>query len=265
MAFCRFCGKQIPDGTSCNCQQNTVPQNTVPQGTAPQPRTNTEQATQMASKAGEAAKNAFNNFKPYLKSFVKSPNETISDAVHNKCFNISLGFAAVHALALIVVLLGLIGAVVSASYDVDDYMGIDLDISLPIFRIMFGGILMAAAVITLSAVTLIVFAKLGKATLSFKQAFIVASFRTFWPSVVMAGIALIALFSPVFGGILALLGLPLIMQMITFGAINDIREYSGCRLSTTGKTFLVPFLYIVFYVAIAIVVFGIMSWCFAGY
>ncbi len=261
MAFCRFCGNQIPDGTVCTCQQNTAPQTIPPQ---PQPPAGGEQASEIVSRAGTAAKNAFNSFIPYLKAFIKSPSETVYNAVLNNSFNISFGFVIINALTLIITIWSLIGSLVSLANNATGLIGADLGISPPVFRMIFGGILMSAVAITLSAVTLIIFSKLGKVALSFKQAFIIASFRSFWPSVLILGGTLIALIGGIFGFIIALLAVSFATQMITFTAINDIRDYSGCQPSSTGKTFLVPLVYAIAYGVVTVAVIMIFSWCLGG-
>ncbi len=265
MAFCRFCGSQIPDGTVCPCQQNAAPQPTVTQ-VAPQPQAQSagEQAAAIAAKAGAAAKNAFNGFIPYLKAFTKAPGETVTDAVLNNRFSIALGFVAINALTLIIAIWSLLGSIVSLGTKASGAFGMELDIKLPVFRMIFGGILMSVAAIALCAVTLLIFAKIGKTGLTFKGAFIVAAFRSFWPSVLILGGTLIGLIGGVFGIIIAVLTLSFAAQMITVTAIGDINNFGGCAPSTTGKTFLVPILYAVAYGVICIVLMMLFSWCTSG-
>lgn len=261
MAFCRFCGSQIPDGTVCPCQQNAAPQ---PVATEVAPQTAGEQAAAIAAKAGAAAKNAFNGFIPYLKAFTKEPGATITDAVLNNKFTIALGFVAIHALTLIIAIWSLLGSIVSLGTKASGAFGVELDIKLPVFRMIFGGIFMATAAIALCAVTLLIFAKIGKTGLTFKGAFIVAAFRSFWPSVLILGGTLIGLIGGVFGLVIAFLALSFATQMITVTAIGDINNFGGCAPSTTGKTFLVPLLYAVACGVITVVLMMFFSWCTNG-
>lgn len=265
MAFCRFCGSQIPDGTICPCQQNVAPQPVATQVAPGQQGPSAgEQAAAMAAKAGAAAKNAFNGFIPYLKAFTKAPGDTITDAVLNNRFSIALGFVAIHALTLIIAIWSLLGSVVSLGTKTGGAIGVKIDIQLPVFRMIFGGILMALGVIALCAVTLLIFAKIGKTGLTFKGAFIVAAFRSFWPSVLILGGMLFALIGGVFGIIIAVLTLAFAAQMITVTAIGDINLFGGCAPSTTGKTFLVPLLYAVACGIVGIVILMLFSWCING-
>ncbi len=266
MAFCRFCGSQIPDGTICPCQQNVAQPIATQVAPQPQPQAQSagEQAAAMAAKAGAAAKNAFNGFIPYLKAFTKAPGETITDAVLNNRFSIALGFFAINALTLIIAIWSLLGSIVSLGTKAGGALGVELDVKLPVFRMIFGGILMSAAVIALCAVTLLIFAKVGKTGLTFKGAFIVAAFRSFWPSVLILGGTLFALIGGVFGIIIAVLTLSFAVQMITVTAIGDINLFGGCAPSTTGKTFLVPLLYAVACSVVGIVIMMLFSWCTSG-
>lgn len=270
MAFCRYCGSQIEDGATCPCRQNeNVNANTDFAAQTPAPAAQgSGSGSEFAAKVIDTVKTAANNFVPYVKSYVKAPKATVNQAVTAGNLPVAIGFFALNALALIIAIWSLLGSVAklgTVASQIGNGFGVKIYIDLPVFRMIFGGILISAAAIAIAAVTLLVFAKIGRSALTYKGALIASALHSFWPTVLVFGGTLVGFIGGVFGIIVSSLALAFALWMIYVTAVSDARSLGGCDVtSTSGKMFLSALVMLVAVTVVTVIASSLFSWCFTG-
>lgn len=257
--FCKYCGKPLEDGQVCDCaasqaaaQPAEAPEVAAPAAatdaaastpapatdmTAPtaapapaaaptpapaQPSFNTEKAAAVAKAAGEKAKSALTLWAKSLLTYLKTPHQGVTEALNDPKNLVLAGiYAGVNALAAFFFLWAMMGKVIEPL----SIIGLSsiAKVGLPILILLLAGIIFAVVFISMSGLALFASAKLNKRELDIKQAMVIASVSSTYPTILLLVGTLLGLLNFWLGMICLILA----ALVWAINACTDLYDYAG--------------------------------------
>ena len=256
MAFCKYCGAQVPDGQECTCPQSQAAKQAEQQAhqTAQAAGQQTaQQAQQFAASATATAVAAAKGLKPYVTGYFKSPSQAVRTLVQNNDMTTAIALTVVRALAFGLAIWGLLNNLVGS---VKSLMGIvgtvaggngnmmGVSISSNFFGSLLWGILSAVVAMALFIVMVFALNRLMKGTADIKSIYIASSANGVLTSALLLLCFIFSFFS--FGLAFACMGLACI-SWVVYGVLT---AQMVCPGNTTGKFWL---LYLVGVVVLCVI------------
>lgn len=227
--FCKYCGKPLEEGQVCDCAASVAaaqPAETpapapVPDAApAPAPAQasfNTEKAAAAAKAAGEKAKSALSLWVKSLLTYLKTPRQGVTEALNDPKNLVLAGiYAGINALTVFFFLWALMGKALGVIARVTK-------VGYPVGILLLSGIIFAAVFIGMSALALFACAKLNKRELDIKQALVIASVSSTYPTALLLIGTILGLLSIW----LALFCLVLACLVWCINACTDLYDYAG--------------------------------------
>ncbi len=234
--FCKYCGKPMEEGQVCDCaasqaaaQPTEAPAPAAaPDVTAPapaaaptpaptQPSFNTEKAAAVAKAAGEKAKSALTLWAKSLLTYLKTPRQGVTEALNDPKNLVLAGiYAGVNALAAFFFLWAMMGKALSAFSAI-------AKVGIPVLILLLAGIIFAVVFIGMSGLALFACAKLNKRELDIKQAAVIASVSSTYPTILLLVGTLLALLNFWLGMICLILA----ALVWAINACTDLYDYAG--------------------------------------
>ena len=242
--FCKYCGTALEDGQVCTCEASQAAATPAP-----------EAAPEAAAAAPAAAPSGFAQLMTSLKNdflgYLRTPEATVSNALPGGIKNAAI-FAGVNFLVLFFYFWKMLGGIMVN-------MKAPNNLGYPILPLLLTALVVTGVTIGLSALALFAVAKLSKKELPISNAFIIASYHSILPTLLLlVGILL---------GLISLdaqvLVVPVILIIWATFAVKDAKDHAGLNPTIAGKNLAIQVIAAVVVIAVTyLVTSALLVWCF---
>ncbi len=256
--FCRHCGNPVEDGQVCSCAgaqrewQATAPQQPqyqqpqqpqyqqAPVYTAAPQQPQYQQPQYQQPVQPKAPSTLVPELKDVLTTGLKAPRQAGPKilASSNKMALAGI-LAAINGIAIFLLLWSSMTSILNAILGImggslGSLLG-EIDMTLPIFPMLLGGILLAAVAIAASATVILVCGKLSNCNMNFVDCMALAAVDSLYPTVAVLLTALLG-----FIGIAAqLIGIALLLVVAIVNTLDTVRNHTGLQIGASLKNYLV--------------------------